>query len=102
DMLRFEELRARHKEISGSGAFADSVMSEGPIDALKKTSGGTEFLGYDTTEATAKIVGIIAEQRLVDEVEEAGHDSPIGLVLDRTPFYAEAGGQVGDTGVIRG
>ncbi|MEX0703751.1 MAG: alanine--tRNA ligase, partial [Planctomycetales bacterium] len=102
DMPRFEELRARHKEISGSGAFADAVMAEGPIDALKKTSGGTEFLGYDTTEAAAKILGIIAEQRLVDEIEEAGHDSPIGVVLDRTPFYAEAGGQVGDTGVIQG
>lgn len=99
DMEGFQVCRERAKEASGRGAFADSVMSEGPLDALRK-SGGTEFLGYASVSAEAKIVGIIAHQRLVDTFDRTGPSDPIGVVLNRTPFYGEAGGQVGDTGLI--
>ncbi|WP_240490148.1 alanine--tRNA ligase-related protein, partial [Planctopirus hydrillae] len=98
DMARFKECREEAKKASGRGAFADSVMSEGPIDALKK-SGGTEFLGYEAIESKATIRGIIADKKLAES-----YSSPlvtIGIVLDKTPFYGESGGQVGDTGTIR-
>jgi alanyl-tRNA synthetase len=95
----YEAARRRHEATSGSGAFADSVMSAGPIDSLKK-QGGTTFLGYDTLTADARIVGVISQQQLVESFDKAGHEQPIGLALDRTPFYAESGGQVGDTGSI--
>ena len=100
DKKRFELLMSQHKKISGSGTFADSVMAEGPLDALRKSSGDTEFLGYQTTQTEAKIVGIIAEKQLVEELTEVGNVEPVGVVLDRTPFYGEAGGQVGDTGIL--
>lgn len=99
DMERFGECRKRHKEISGSGAFANSVMSAGPLDTLRK-SGGTTFLGYDVTAADVKVVGMIAGGELADSFSRAGEQ--IGVVLDKTPFYGEAGGQVGDTGVLKG
>jgi alanyl-tRNA synthetase len=102
DLERFNRLKAKHQETSGSGAFADSVMAEGPLDAIRKTAGGTEFLGYETTEAEGEIVGIIAEKRLVEELTEVGHDDPVAVVLNRSPFYGEAGGQVGDTGFLVG
>ncbi len=85
-----------------SGKIADVVFKTGPIEALKKALKTTEFLGYETTEATAVIRGIVAQNHLLDELAEVGHTNPVQVVLDRTPFYAESGGQVGDTGVIVG
>lgn len=102
DIERFGSLMQQHKEESGSGAFLDAVMAEGPLDALRKTSGGSEFLGYESTQAEGAVVGIIAEKRLVEQLSEVGHASPVAVVLDRTPFYGEAGGQVGDTGELAG
>jgi alanyl-tRNA synthetase len=100
DRGRFRELMDEHHRISGKDAFADSVMQAGPIDALRETCAGTEFLGYETTQADGEVVGIVAENHLVDTLQEVGHESPVVVVLNRTPFYGEAGGQVGDTGVI--
>ncbi|MFK7779323.1 MAG: alanine--tRNA ligase [Gimesia sp.] len=100
DRTVFNTLMKRHKEGSGSGAFLDSVMSEGPLTALHKTTSDTIFKGYDTIEAEAKVVGIIAEDRLVESMVEKGHAHPVVIVLDQSPFYAEAGGQVGDTGFL--
>ncbi|MBW8885422.1 MAG: alanine--tRNA ligase, partial [Planctomycetia bacterium] len=82
--------------------IADVVFKTGPIEALKKALKTTEFLGYDTTESTAEIRGIVAQNHLLDELTEIGHTNPVQIVLDRTPFYAESGGQVGDTGAILG
>ena len=64
---------------------------------LMTEKGPTEFLGYETTEADAEIVAIVKDGQLVDELTE-GQDGEI--ILNRTPFYAESGGQVGDTGVL--
>jgi alanyl-tRNA synthetase len=99
DRKRFDELVKEHEEKSGSGAFLDSVMSEGPLDIVRKQHGGTKFLGYDQTEAKGKVAGLIVNKDFAKE--HTGGDT-IGLLLDQTPFYGEAGGQVGDVGVIKG
>ena len=99
DKARFESCVKEHEAKSGSGAFSNSVMAAGPIDSLRR-QGGTEFLGYEATQTTAKIVGIIANKELVTEFASIGHQEPIGIALDRTPFYGESGGQVGDVGTL--
>ncbi|ROO36722.1 alanine--tRNA ligase [Salinisphaera orenii] len=62
-------------------------------------SQATEFLGYTDTEASARVVALVQNEAPVDALT-AGDEGV--LVLDRTPFYGESGGQVGDTGVIAG
>ncbi len=99
DKARFESCVKEHEAKSGSGAFSNSVMAAGPIDSLRR-QGGTEFLGYEQTQSTAKIVGIIAHKELVPEFASVGNQEPIGIALDRTPFYGESGGQVGDVGTL--
>lgn len=59
----------------------------------------TVFLGYDSTEAEGSILGIVAGGALV---ERAGEGQKVQLILDQTPFYAEAGGQLADRGQITG
>ena len=59
----------------------------------------TEFVGYDQDTAEAKILAIVAEDGLQDEIS-AGTEASI--VLDRTPFYAEMGGQSADHGTLSG
>ncbi|MBQ8941973.1 MAG: alanine--tRNA ligase [Firmicutes bacterium] len=57
----------------------------------------TEFVGYDNNEFDGKVLALVSGNAVVDT---AGEGNDVAVVVDKTPFYAEMGGQVGDTGVI--
>jgi alanyl-tRNA synthetase len=101
----YRQAMSEHEEISGSGR--KELFQTGPIETLKEALLRTEFLGYETTSADAVIKGIVIgnpdNARLIGHVRTGGDQSQlIRIVLDRSPFYGESGGQVGDTGVIEG
>ncbi len=86
--------------IESGGGNRKELFKTSPLDALKKTMHGSAFLGYESTTAEAQIVGLISHNQLVAHVDEVGHETPITVVLDKTPFYGESGGQMGDTGQL--
>jgi alanyl-tRNA synthetase len=102
DRPAFEAQQKEHSKVSRGTTEAAAVFSTGPLDALKQEyHHGNEFLGYAGTEADARVIGILEQNRLAESAR-AGEGSGLALILDRTPFYGEAGGQVGDTGTITG
>ncbi len=58
----------------------------------------SDFLGYDSTASKAKIKAVLKDNKIVDALSKGEKGQ---VILDKTPFYAESGGQVGDAGVIR-
>ncbi|HGY9627994.1 TPA: alanine--tRNA ligase [Pseudomonas putida] len=93
DEAGFErEMEAQRERARSASAFGMDYNS------LVKVDVATEFLGYDATEGQGKIVALYKDGQAVDQLGEGEQGV---VVLDRTPFYAESGGQVGDTGYLQ-
>ena len=97
DVERFQELLKEQKKRSRDArknAGADAWISD--TTDLSNIA-DTEFVGYTDLTAESKILAIVKNGEII---EAAGEGESVAIVLDKTPFYAESGGQVGDTGVI--
>ncbi len=91
-LMKLQKERARNARANLSGW---SNASKTLLSSLPKT----EFTGYDVFETDgAKVLAIIDGDDSLDSINEG----EFSLVLDKTPFYAESGGQVGDVGIITG
>jgi len=84
-----EAQRSRARASSQFGAVSDDLKLE--------NYPASEFLGYQQSAAEAKVIAILQNDAVIDQLENG--DQAI-VILDRTPFYAESGGQVGDTGSL--
>lgn len=91
----FNQLMTEQRERSRAGSkIATDVFTDMELDLnLPKT----KFLGYDTQTAEAEVLRIFQDQQTV---ESASAGQEVRIVLDQTPFYAESGGQIGDTGLF--
>ena len=94
----YHKAMAEHGVISGT--IGAGVMSDDgtPLEVIKQTFKESEFVGYDHVESSAVVKGLVADNQCQDNVTQDG--TSILVVLDRTPFYAESGGQTGDAGRI--
>ncbi len=90
------ELQKTKARASWTGAAEDEAAVI--YRDIHKESGTTEFLGYDSLQADGSIVAIIKKGKSVDEANEGDE---VEVILDRTPFYGESGGQAGDSGIIK-
>ncbi len=79
---------------AGSGEAADATVWFDVADR----HGATDFLGYDTETAEGQIVAIVKDGA---ETSSASTGETVQIALNQTPFYAESGGQVGDSGMLR-
>jgi alanyl-tRNA synthetase len=97
DDAGYQVAMERQRETSRSlASFQDAGRDRS--DLYASVASRTEFLGYEHEEADAAIVAILGVDGALDQAE-AGHE--VEIVLDRTPFYGESGGQLGDSGQIR-
>ncbi|WP_171522342.1 alanine--tRNA ligase [Acinetobacter schindleri] len=93
DEAGFEtEMAAQRQRARDAGKFAIDYNS------VVKVEGETQFDGYDATAGEGQIIAIYKDGEQVDEVVEG--DEAL-IVLNQTPFYAESGGQIGDTGIFK-
>ncbi len=89
ELMQQQKIRAREARanIGGWDESSKSLLSDLPK---------TEFTGYTDYRSTAKVIAILTDEGSVQSVD----NGDCSIVLDRTPFYGEGGGQVGDTGTV--
>ena len=100
DRVRFEEALAEQRARSRAGTKGELsrlAQEASLLESILRRVGETEFVGYETTEAKGRVAAIVRDGTEYGELSGSGQAE---VVLDRTPFYAEGGGQVGDRGVL--
>lgn len=98
DLKRFQELENEAKERSRNvQKTSKQIASENLFKSFEEKQGPSQFLGYSQLTSPAKVTALVVNGEFVDKIREGEE----GLViLNQTPFYAEMGGQIGDTGTL--
>ena len=100
DIASFTDAMDRQRQMArASWAGSGDAATESVWFPLREKLGATEFLGYETETAEGVVSALVKDGKEIDSLK-AGETGSI--VLNQTPFYAESGGQVGDTGVLTG
>jgi len=100
DWEGFEAEMEKQRERARRGV----VVKPGPATAVATTHGSevvinTKFVGYEVTSSQSEVIELTVKEK---PVETTSRGDEVAIVLDKTPFYGEMGGQVGDTGEISG
>jgi alanyl-tRNA synthetase len=101
DRAGFEVALAEQRERSRGGRKAElarHAQLTAQYEEILRRAGATTFVGYESTSAECRVRAILRDGTAYDDLTGSGEAE---VVLDRTPFYAEGGGQVGDTGELR-
>ena len=96
DMEGFDAELEKQRERARQSWKGDEA-SVSPLYEKFVEKGGTHFLGYQAVQSTSRVTGFLVDGVLVDSIEG---QQTAEIILDQTPFYAESGGQVGDTGTL--
>ncbi|WP_213995880.1 MULTISPECIES: alanine--tRNA ligase [Tepidanaerobacter] len=96
DIKTFEELMNKQREKAKAARKSEYEIDE--LASVLSRLAPTAFVGYENFETESQVQFILAGKAAVEKCDDTKQD--VIVVLDKTPFYAESGGQVGDTGVI--
>ncbi|MGN0929585.1 MAG: alanine--tRNA ligase [Alphaproteobacteria bacterium] len=101
DFAEFDKLMQTQRENSKkSSQFKGEAGNKKIFYDVREKIGATEFTGYETLENQATVKSIVKNGEIVNEVVNPLSTDEIYLIVDKTPFYAECGGQISDTGII--
>ncbi len=95
--MKIQKERSRESWVKTKTSSGNNKNNQKLYQDILKAQGETKFIGYNSVEAKSKIIAIIKDDKLVDK---AGAGDHCKIILEKTPFYAEKGGQMGDKGVI--
>jgi alanyl-tRNA synthetase len=100
-MEEFQQEFRQHQEVSRKREEGERrrLRTDDTLPAALSSVGTTAFIGYEQLRGEGRVVALFVEGGLVERVE-AGQEAD--LILDRTPFYGEGGGQIGDSGWLEG
>lgn len=99
DRRGYEEAMALQRERARGGSpIGFEIFAETMASKIRSLGKATKFLGYDEDTCSGTVVSILKNN---EETDEAKEGDEVLVVLDQTPFYGEAGGQIGDVGLIR-
>ena len=96
DEERFEVLMAEQKERAKKAAKKERLSED--LTEVAAAAGSSDFVGYEALQSDGRVLAVLTERGRTDV---AGEGEDVRVVLDRTPFYAESGGQIGDHGYLR-
>ncbi|NJO43928.1 MAG: alanine--tRNA ligase, partial [Cyanobacteria bacterium RU_5_0] len=99
DVAAFETEMAKQRDRARAAHETIDLTVQGALDQLAEHIHATTFLGYTEPSTTATVVALLVEGKSVKAAESG---TSVQIALDRTPFYAESGGQVGDRGYLSG
>ena len=99
DAAGFETEMEKQRDRSRAAHETIDLTVQGTIDKLAADLHETEFLGYTQPSSPAEVKLLLVEGQ---PVESASAGTPVQIALDKTPFYAESGGQIGDRGYLSG
>ena len=88
----------QHGQVSGGGR--GELFKTGAIESIKSAIQHTEFVGYDEENSQVCVRGIVYGDKSFEEFEDLETEDSVVVILDRSPFYGESGGQVGDAGKL--
>jgi alanyl-tRNA synthetase len=93
-LMKEQKERAQADARTKKSGHTDLTLYKNIIDK----NGATQFVGYDNNQSESKLTGILVDGK---SVSEAGNGAEVEITLNRTPFYAEGGGQIADGGFIK-
>ncbi|MCC0179513.1 alanine--tRNA ligase [Waterburya agarophytonicola K14] len=103
DIEEFNREMQQHQELGSKDLEAIDLTAKNALGEIVKSSGDTSFLGYSDLISQSQVMGIvIINEENSHNAKSATAREQVQIVLDKTPFYGESGGQIGDKGYLSG